>query len=170
MRNNSIYTILQILFGISLTCFSACNYPYQRNAKLLQAEELMETSPDSSLAILQNIESPEKLANKDYAFYCLLLTQALDKNYSIHTSDSLIKKATAYFEQHSDDAALALSYYYMGRVYSDMHDALQAQQYYLKALELGENLNSPPTTYQDIQQPGYSLQFSKCLRNGPSHV
>lgn len=72
-----------------------------------------------------------------------MLTQALDKNYYIHTSDSLIQVATTYYEEHNDKASLALSYYYMGRIYSDMYKSLQAQQYYLKALELGEDLNMP---------------------------
>lgn len=46
-------------------------------------------------------------------------------------------------KKHNDLLPLALSYYYAGRVYSDMQDALQAQQYYLKALALGESLNLP---------------------------
>ena len=129
----------------------------------------METASDSSLAILDNITSPEKLSEKEYAAYCLLLTQALDKNYYIHDSDSLIMIATNYYEKHNDLLPLALSYYYAGRVYSEMHDALQAQQYYLKALALGESLNLPELlikinsnlgtlySYQDIYEMALPL-------------
>lgn len=129
----------------------------------------METASDSSLAILDNITSPEKLSEKEYAAYCLLLTQALDKNYYIHTSDSLIMIATNYYEKYNDLLPLALSYYYTGRVYSDMQDALQAQQYYLKALALGESLNLPELlirinnslgtlySYQDIYEMALPL-------------
>ncbi len=134
----------------------------------------METASDSSLAILDNITSPEKLSEKEYAAYCLLLTQALDKNYYIHDSDSLIMIATNYYEKHNDLLPLALSYYYAGRVYSDMQDALQAQQYYLKALTLGESLNLPELlikinsnlgtlySYQDIYEMALPL-YKKTL-------
>ena len=134
----------------------------------------METASDSSLAILDNITSPEKLSEKEYAAYCLLLTQALDKNYYIHDSDSLIMIATNYYEKHNDLLPLALSYYYAGRVYSDMQDALQAQQYYLKALALGESLNLPELlikinnnlgtlySYQDIYEMALPL-YKKTL-------
>ncbi len=129
----------------------------------------METLPDSALAILNKIPSPETLSNREYASYCLLFTQALDKNYITITSDSLIKKAVTYYENHNDIASLALSYYYMGRTYFDMQDALQAQQAYLKALELGESLNSTDLlikinnslgtlySYQDIYETALPL-------------
>ena len=32
-----------------------------------------------------------------------------------------------------------LAYYYLGRVNSDLQDALQAQEYYLRALEIDED-------------------------------
>lgn len=141
MTNKPGNIVLFILFALSALYFLSCNYTIAVPAELQQAEEVMETEPDSALTILENFELTEELSKKDYAFYCLLLTQALDKNYYIHTSDSLIKEATGYYEEHNDMASLALSYYYMGRVYSDMHKSLQAQQYYLMALELGEELN-----------------------------
>lgn len=141
MANKPGNIVIFILLILSTSYFLSCNYISPVAAELQHAEELMETAPDSALTILDNIKQPEQFSKKDYAFYCLLLTQALDKNYYIHTSDSLIKVSTAYYEEHSDKASLALSYYYMGRVYSDMQESLQAQQYYLKALELGEDLN-----------------------------
>lgn len=86
----------------------------------------------------------------------------------------MIKKAVTYYENHNDIASLALSYYYMGRTYFDMQDALQAQQAYLKALELGESLNSTDLlikinnslgtlySYQDIYETALPL-YKKTL-------
>ena len=99
----------------------------------------MEEKPDSALLILNNIENIDQLSEKDHATYCLLLTQAQDLNYITHTSDSLIKIAATYFEKHKDQPRAMLAYYYLGRVNSDLQDALQAQEYYLKALEIGED-------------------------------
>lgn len=170
MRN----IILQISFVISLLCLVSCSNRTSVSTELDKARSLMETASDSSLAILNNITSPEKLSEKEYAAYCLLLTQALDKNYYIHDSDSLIMIATNYYEKHNDLLPLALSYYYAGRVYSDMQDALQAQQYYLKALALGESLNLPELlikinnnlgtlySYQDIYEMALPL-YKKTL-------
>lgn len=170
MRN----IILQISFVISLLCLVSCSNRTSVSTELDKARSLMETASDSSLAILDNITSPEKLSEKEYAAYCLLLTQAQDKNYYIHDSDSLIMIATSYYEKHNDLLPLALSYYYAGRVYSDMQDALQAQQYYLKALALGESLDLPELlikinsnlgtlySYQDIYEMALPL-YKKTL-------
>lgn len=168
-RNIILYFLL-----ICILCFSSCSKRSSASSELLQAEKLMETLPDSALAILNKIPSPETLSNREYASYCLLFTQALDKNYITITSDSLIKKAVTYYENHNDIASLALSYYYMGRTYFDMQDALQAQQAYLKALELGESLNSTDLlikinnslgtlySYQDIYETALPL-YKKTL-------
>lgn len=174
MTNKPGNIILQISFVISLLCLVSCSNRTSVSTELDKARSLMEMASDSSLAILDNITSPEKLTEKEYAAYCLLLTQALDKNYYIHDSDSLIMIATNYYEKHNDLLSLALSYYYAGRVYSEMHDALQAQQYYLKALALGESLNLPELlikinnnlgtlySYQDIYEMALPL-YKKTL-------
>lgn len=99
----------------------------------------MDDKPDSALLLLKQIKATDKLSTSEYATYCLLLTQAQDKNYITHTSDSLINIALNYFEKHEDSDRLTQTYYYLGRVYSDLQDALQAQKCYLKALELGKN-------------------------------
>lgn len=106
---------------------------------LLEAEKIIEERPDSALSILNKIENVNQLSEKDHATYCLLLTQAQDLNYITHTSDSLIKIAATYFEKNQDKQRSMLAYYYLGRVNSDLQDALQAQEYYLKALEIGED-------------------------------
>lgn len=174
MINKPGNIVLQISFVISLLCLVSCSNRTSVSTELNKARSLMEMASDSSLAILDNITSPEKLSEKEYAAYCLLLTQALDKNYYIHDSDSLIMIATNYYEKHNDLLPLALSYYYAGRVYSDMQNALQAQQYYLKALALGESLNLPELlikinsnlgtlySYQDIYEMALPL-YKKTL-------
>ena len=106
---------------------------------LVEAENLMKERPDSAYSILSKIENVNQLSEKDYATYCLLLTQAQDLNYITHTSDSLIKIAATYFEKQQDLHKASLSFYYMGRVNADLYDALKAQEYYLKALEVGEH-------------------------------
>ena len=127
------------LVAIVLFLFmGACSNQVQA-PMLLEAEKIIEERPDSALSILNKIENVNQLSEKDHATYCLLLTQAQDLNYITHTSDSLIKIAATYFEKNQDKQRSMLAYYYLGRVNSDLQDALQAQEYYLKALEIGED-------------------------------
>lgn len=48
-------------------------------SSLSQAEKIMESRPDSAMAILQHIPTPETLHGKAQADYSLLMTQAMDK-------------------------------------------------------------------------------------------
>lgn len=133
--------ILHLTFaiGIVLMVFTYACTDRPHTPQLIEAENLMEERPDSAYAILNKIENTNLLSEKDHAIYCLLLTQAQDLNYITHTSDSLIKIAANYFEKLDDKPRATLANYYLGRVNSDLHDALQAQEYYLKALEMGES-------------------------------
>lgn len=125
--------------GVVLLVFTyACTH-YPHVPQLVEAESLMEERPDSAYSILNKIENINLLSEKDRAIYRLLLTQAEDLNYITHTSDSLIKLAADYFEEHNDKPRATLAYYLSGRINSDLNDALQAQEYYLKALEMGES-------------------------------
>jgi tetratricopeptide (TPR) repeat protein len=99
----------------------------------------MTTSPDSALQLLRDSVRTSELSRRQYAEWCLLLTQAQDKNYVTHTSDSLIRIAVDYFEEHGPESRQMLSYYYIGRVSQDLQRAPAAADYYLKALEVGKN-------------------------------
>lgn len=78
--------------------------------------------------------------NDDELFYYHLLTiKASDKSYIPSTSDSLIRRILAHYENGGDERLLPEVYYYAGRVYSDLGDAPQALDYFQKALDLVEN-------------------------------
>ena len=124
---------------IILFLFMGACHNHPQAPMLLEVEKIIEEQPDSALSILNKIENINQLSEKDHATYCLLLTQAQDLNYITHTSDSLIKIAATYFEKSNDKQHSMLAYYYLGRVNSDLQDALQAQEYYLRALEIGED-------------------------------
>ena len=64
----------------------------------------------------------------------MLLTEAKDKNYIPHTSDSLIAIATDYYEKTEYVNRKAKAWYYKGRINQDLGHPLKAQEYYLKAL------------------------------------
>ncbi|MDH6358998.1 tetratricopeptide repeat protein [Parabacteroides sp. PF5-9] len=132
--------VTDLLFCLSLfALFIQCNTHSEQIKSLQQAEGLMNDRPDSALLILEALEHPELLPKAHFAYWCLLLTQAHDKNYFTHTSDSLIKIAVDHFEQTKDIKRKTLAYYYQATVFQDLGDALRAQEYYLKALDAGKN-------------------------------
>lgn len=87
-----------ILLILWIIIVSACT---QNNTKLYKdltdAEECMWKQPEKALQILQNINKDSISDNLNYATWCLLYTQAQDRNYITHSSDSLISIALDFF-------------------------------------------------------------------------
>jgi len=90
--------------------------------------------------LLEQIENKENLSRKDKAHYYLLLTEAEDKTYVTHTTDSLISIAADYYEKTDDLGRKAKAWYYKGRINQDLGHPLKAQEYYLKALRDEEKI------------------------------
>lgn len=102
MNTHSLFGYLFIAL-FSLLVVSCYSTPDGVMSSLSQAEKIMESRPDSAMAILQHIPTPETLHGKAQADYSLLMTQAMDKNYINFTSDSLIKFAVGYYGGHTED-------------------------------------------------------------------
>ena len=130
MKNLIIFSLLVIVL-----CLFSCNYK-KSNAllpELAQAESLMYSHPDSALQILQHMEVPSPSNRYQNATWCLLMTQAWDKNYKKHTSDSLINIAYDYFMKQDNPQRKALAANYRGVVNGELNNTEQAMQYYLEA-------------------------------------
>jgi len=127
-----------IAMGLIPVCFTACKSLAGTDDQLLaSAEKLMQDRPDSAYTLLNDLRA-ENLTKREYAQWCLLYTQSMDKLYMTHTSDTLIRAAVAYFEKRGNALLRTKAYYYTGRVKQDMEDYAQAQEYYLKALKTGQ--------------------------------
>ncbi len=137
-----LFAIEKTALVACLLVLYACNLRQSPHPVLLQAEELMEERPDSALKLLERIDSVV-LTGKHQADRCLLKTQAQDRNYINHQSDSLIRIACDYYEAHWDPERLMLAYFYYGQVMSDLNDALKAQGYYHKALKVSQASGNP---------------------------
>ena len=113
--------------------------PKELLPELSYAESLMQRFPDSALAVLDSMEVPSPSDKFQYATWCLLITQARDKNYVKHTSDSLINIALTYFEKQDNPVRKATALYYEGRVNHDLNNAEEATDYYLRARDAAKN-------------------------------
>ena len=121
---------------LAFIIFFSCHQVSQQHPILEQAEKVMSEHPDSALFLLEQVAAPEKMPERDYATWCLLITEARDKNYIEHTSDSLINVAIQYFEKKKDINRLSEAYYCQGRILSELSASEEALTAYLKAKEL----------------------------------
>src|ERR1035437_2342273 len=132
--NQFIRFVLLIL--LSLVFFS-CSHT---SVKLKTAEQLMSTSPDSSLRILQKLKLNLFTSRSDKALYALLMSQALDKKNVEVKSDSLISIATNYFDD-KDPVHAGYAWFYMARSANYRGDAKVQADALLKAQEFAEKAN-----------------------------
>ena len=130
-----------ILFLLVALPFSGCRDHSPVAEKLLQAETVMNEHPDSALNLLKGIAQPELQTQAHHARYALLYSQALDKNYIDLTSDSLINIAVDYYKDRDDVRAKFLSYYYLGRIYTNANNLTQATLAYMEAEQLVDELD-----------------------------
>lgn len=131
-------------FLTSFLCliFIGCHQNTEVNESLLsQADSLMESRPDSALALLRKISFPHKLHEKAQADYYLLLTQAEYKNYLPFTSDSLLAIATAYYQRVGNKASLGKACYYEGCFYNEQKNYIRAAEQYKRAETLLKQTN-----------------------------
>ena len=117
-----------ILFFFIVTYLTSCtSSPSTYPTNMQKAENYMNTRPDSALILLQGLADSISIYPEETQMYWHLLTiQAKDKQYIVHTSDSLINRIVRFYEGYGDKEKLMMAYYYKGRVYRDMNDALKA--------------------------------------------
>lgn len=127
-----------------LSCLVACSSRSNVASLLNEAEAYMIEKPDSSLVLLDSIKHIGELSEEQNALWCLLHTIAMDKLNIAHVSDSLIQISVNYYADRDRADRKMQSYYYCGRVYQDLNDAVQAQSYYLKAEDIGKDSKDYP--------------------------
>lgn len=149
--------ILFALIGLSL---SSCHFSGGNNqlAVLQYADSLMENHPDSALLLLENIDNTDTLLRADRAYYALLLTQAKDKNYIKHTTDSVMYKVVDYYDSGNNDVLRMKAHYYLARVYQDMDSVSASVGEFLIALQLAEGVKDSDFICLSAANLGYLLK------------
>ena len=121
--------LLVVLVALFMGCGRA-----RYDARLVQADSLMWTAPDSALATLAAIDSLAGEANQ--AYHDLLTTQARYKTYADITAsdDSAITRAMDYYRGHSGQREkLTRAYLYKGAVMEELGHVDSAMYYYKTA-------------------------------------
>lgn len=129
MKLQSLYILAAVLlFILPVSCADRVD------ERLLKAESLMDTRPDSALTILASLDRRE-WSREDSMYAALMEVKAKDKAYYTAVSDSAIVSLLKYYitgNRHKELHPTVL--YYAGRTYSDLLKPDSALKYYKAAL------------------------------------
>lgn len=100
------------------------------------ADDLMNTKPDSAIAILENIPITNIKDKKIAARYALLKSMALDKNYIDTTTFDVLQPAIDYYIRNGTPNEKLRTYYYQGRIYQNRGDDESAMNSFMNGCDL----------------------------------
>ena len=113
--------IVSLLYISVMAVLASCGDGGAARGVLSRADSLMEEHTDSAMALLRRdsvmlVHAPklERMA------YILSKTEAEDKLYITHSSDSAMQLAVKYFDRHGTALQRTRAWYLLGRVYCDM--------------------------------------------------
>lgn len=116
---------------------ASCSNNQHTDSLLAKADRLMEQHPDSSFAILKNIDHTKLATDKERARYALLMSMALDKNYIDTTAFDVIQPAIDFYldmGKGTPDEKLR-TLYYQGRIYQNKGNRDNAINTFARALD-----------------------------------
>lgn len=136
-------------FLLLYTTFFSCRDGGRTESILRTTDSLMEGHPDSALSILRRDSLEICRSGKDYRlWYALSRTEADDKCYILHVSDSTIRAAANYYNSHGSDFQRVRANYLLGRVYCDMHLYGHALTSFNKAITVESENDSAINRYK----------------------
>lgn len=138
MKINRLFFCI-LLWGILL--FLSCKESQTIDSLLQEAKDLLNIYPDRALSLLEEQIPIDKFSSRQQAEWALFFTQAQDKLNITQTTDSIIRIAVNYYSRKNNPERLLLSYYYLARIYQISGDALHAQEFFLKAIQLERSVN-----------------------------
>lgn len=122
------------LFALFIMLLLSCGEQQnpEFSSTLARAEAIMHNHPDSALLLLQEMPVPPHANKTQHATWCLLMSQARNKN-QLPVSDSLLNIAAGYFETCDNPQRKALLWYLQGDIHADNHETIESMNCYLKS-------------------------------------
>ena len=153
-----LFSPLGIALCLLLGCGKPAPVPYPPT--LVEAARLSEHEAARALPLLEALaDSLDRLDEEGRVYYDLLRLRVNDKLNVRATSDTLIRRITAFYEAYGDPDKLMLAYYYRGRVCADLNDALQAVEYYRKAIAASKGTKQYLLLSNIYSQLGETLEY-----------
>ena len=124
-------------FALSATLLLCCNQRSSETMSVLRhADDIIEDLPDSAYAMLQRIDATTLAGGKEQAYYSLLMSMAIDKQYIDLTADSVIAPAAKYYKRHGSNDDKMRTAYYHARILENAGDEEGAMQLLVDNLKL----------------------------------
>jgi len=118
----------------------SCGEHREARSVMNEAESLMMTVPDSSLALLNGINEEALYTKGSRASYILLRTMAKDKCYMDVAQDTVIQESYNWYQRHGSRRERMLATYYQGVVREQAGDNIEAVLAFREAEPLAESL------------------------------
>lgn len=118
----------------------SCGEYREARSVMNEAESLMMTVPDSSLALLNGINEEALYTKGSRARYVLLRTMAKDKCYMDVAQDTVIQESYNWYQRHGSRRERMLATYYQGVVREQAGDNIEAVLAFREAEPLAESL------------------------------
>lgn len=125
-----------IIIFIIVVVLIACGRYTPTLKQMEMAENLMNTQPDSALAMLDRISKSDIKGEETSARYALLKSMALDKNCIDTTAFDVLQPAIDYYIKNGSPNEQFRTYYYQGRIYQNQGDDDSAMQAFMNACDL----------------------------------
>ena len=155
--------LLRLIIPLWLAlCLLGCGKPKPSSypPTMVEAARLSEHEAARALPLLEALaDSLDRLDEEGRVYYDLLRLRVNDKLNVRATSDTLIRRITAFYEAYGDPDKLMLAYYYRGRVCADLNDALQAVEYYRKAIAASKETKQYLLLSNIYSQMGVILEY-----------
>ena len=120
----------------------SCGKYREARSVMNEAESLMMTVPDSSLALLNGINEEALYTKGSRARYVLLRTMAKDKCYMDVAQDTVIQESYNWYQHHGSKRERMLATYYQGVVREQAGDNIEAVLAFREAEPLAESLEN----------------------------
>lgn len=157
----TIFITLSVFF-LTIIC---CDRHSNAWSKMNQAEEIMNTRPDSALTILSSVKSTSLGDTEEKARYALLMSMALDKNYIDTTSFEVLQPAIDYYLENGTADEKLKTLFYQGVIFLNRNDYDMAMDCYLKANDLKNECKDTLTYANMLVAQGNTYAKSMQIRD-----
>ncbi len=124
------FRIHYLFFPLIACILSACGPDKHAESIITEAEQLLNSKPDSALVVLEEIrDSKADWPHSQQMHYELVYAQAQNKAFVNFTTDSIVLSLVDYYGRHGNANEQMMANYMAGCAYRDLEDALSALKY-----------------------------------------
>lgn len=129
MKNIVVFVLLSI-------AFFSCRENQVASEQMDRAETLLPVYPDSAYVILEGVELPDKLNERQFARWCMLYCRAADKLFKDMLYAEQLDRALGWYKSHGTAEEQAWIGLYLGRSFVEDKLFIPATKAYSEALNL----------------------------------